>query len=87
MRFYNQPHRFYAGIDLHARTLQLCVLDQAGSVVADKKPPATSTECYKPLPPFGTTWSSVSSACLAGTDWPTAVPNTTFPSCWDTLCT
>jgi hypothetical protein len=23
MRFYNQPRRFYAGVDLHARTLTL----------------------------------------------------------------
>jgi hypothetical protein len=21
MRFYNQPHRFYCGVDLHARTM------------------------------------------------------------------
>src|SRR5436305_15336706 len=26
MRFYNQPHRFYAGIDLHARTMHVCIL-------------------------------------------------------------
>ena len=32
MRFYNQPHRFYAGIDLHARTLFVCVLDQDGQI-------------------------------------------------------
>ena len=29
MRFYNQPHQFYCGIDLHARTLYLCILDPA----------------------------------------------------------
>lgn len=23
MRFYSQPHRFYCGVDLHARTLSL----------------------------------------------------------------
>jgi transposase len=33
MRFYNQQHRFYCGVDLHARTLALCVLDGAGAVV------------------------------------------------------
>jgi hypothetical protein len=27
MRFYWQQHRFYGGIDLHARTISLCVLD------------------------------------------------------------
>jgi transposase len=33
MRFYNQQHRFYCGVDLHARTLALCVLDAAGAIV------------------------------------------------------
>ena len=28
MRFYNQQHQFYAGIDLHARTLHVCILDE-----------------------------------------------------------
>jgi transposase len=32
MRFYNQQHRFYCGIDLHARTLAVCVLDAAGAI-------------------------------------------------------
>jgi hypothetical protein len=27
MRFYEQHHRFYVGIDLHTRTLHVCVLD------------------------------------------------------------
>jgi transposase len=35
-RFYNQPHRFYAGIDLHSRTMHLCVLDAQGNVVCDR---------------------------------------------------
>jgi hypothetical protein len=30
MRFYNQPHRFYCGVDLHARTMYLCILDDQG---------------------------------------------------------
>ncbi len=33
MRFYNQAHRFYCGVDLHARTLYLCVLDPAGATL------------------------------------------------------
>jgi hypothetical protein len=31
MRFYTQQHRFYCGVDLHARTISLCVLDTAGA--------------------------------------------------------
>src|SRR5262245_58299951 len=33
MRFYDSQHRFYAGVDLHARTLHLCILDASGTVV------------------------------------------------------
>src|SRR5262245_860175 len=33
MRFYNQQHRFYCGVDLPARTLSLCILDSAGVIV------------------------------------------------------
>jgi len=37
MRFYIQspdevPHRFYCGVDLHARSMYLCILDQAGTI-------------------------------------------------------
>ena len=31
MRFYTQQHRFYCGIDLHARTMFVCIVDQAGN--------------------------------------------------------
>ena len=31
MRFYTQQHRFYCGVDLHARTMYLCILDHAGN--------------------------------------------------------
>jgi hypothetical protein len=40
MRFYSQQHRFYCGIDLHARSMHVCVLDQAGEVVFDRNLPA-----------------------------------------------
>ena len=33
MRFYNQQHRFYCGVDLHARTLSLHVLDAQGKAL------------------------------------------------------
>src|SRR5437870_552381 len=37
MRFYNAtPHRFYCGIDLHARTMHVCILDHDGNVVVDR---------------------------------------------------
>jgi transposase len=33
MRFYNQPHAYYCGVDLHARSMFTHVLDQAGVTV------------------------------------------------------
>src|SRR5881397_1782612 len=33
MKFYTQQHPHYCGIDLHARTMYLCILNQAGAIV------------------------------------------------------
>jgi hypothetical protein len=34
MRFYTGQHRYYCGIDLHARTMYLCILDhESGKIV------------------------------------------------------
>jgi transposase len=33
MRFYDRQHQFYCGVDLHARTTYLCVLDKSGEIV------------------------------------------------------
>src|SRR5262245_66351914 len=52
MRFYNQPHRFYCGVDLHARTLALCILDGDGHVVFHDSIAATPTAFLKAVAPF-----------------------------------
>jgi len=36
MRFYTRQHRYYCGVDLHARTMYGCVLDEEGKVVAHR---------------------------------------------------
>ena len=33
MRFYTKQHRFYCGIDLHAKKMYVCVLNSAGEIV------------------------------------------------------
>jgi hypothetical protein len=40
MRLYTGQHRFYAGIDLHARSLYAHVLDDRGRTVLDRDLPA-----------------------------------------------
>ena len=34
MRFYKNQHQFYIGIDLHARTMYICVINNIGETVA-----------------------------------------------------
>ena len=33
MRFYTRTHRHYCGIDLHARFMYVCILNQEGEVL------------------------------------------------------
>src|SRR5262249_45760536 len=52
MRVYTQSHRFYCGIDLHARSLHLCILDKDGAVVLDKNIVARPETFLKAIAPF-----------------------------------
>ena len=37
MNFYTKQHKYYCGIDLHAKSLYVCVLDSDGKKVIHKK--------------------------------------------------
>ena len=52
MRFYNGQHPFYGGIDLHARSMHLCILDQAGAVVFDRNLPCRPETFLRAVAPF-----------------------------------
>jgi hypothetical protein len=52
MRFYTRPHRFYAGGDLHARTLYLHVLDADVRTCFDQNLPARPDAVLTALAPF-----------------------------------
>ena len=52
MRFYNQPHRFYCGVDLHARSMYLCILDQAGQIVLHRELPAEPVAFLDAIRPY-----------------------------------
>jgi transposase len=41
MKFYTKQHKYYCGIDLHARTLYVCIIDQKGEIVKHKNIDAT----------------------------------------------
>jgi transposase len=52
MRVYTQQHRFYAGLDLHARTMHLCVLDAGGNVVLDRNLPTGPEPFLSVIAPY-----------------------------------
>jgi transposase len=52
MRFYNGQHPFTCGIDLHARTMHLCILDQAGNAVFDRNLPCRPEAFLRAVTPF-----------------------------------
>ena len=54
MRFYTKQHQCYGGIDLHARTLYLCVLHQDGASLVHRNTPAGPAPFLKAIAPSRT---------------------------------
>jgi transposase len=52
MRFYNQQHSFYCGVDLHARSLFTHILDERGKTVFEKNLPAHPEAFLDAVAPF-----------------------------------
>jgi transposase len=52
MKFYIKQHEYYCGIDLHARCLYLCILNQAGEIVLHKNIKANPDALLKAIEPF-----------------------------------
>ena len=52
MRFYTKQHPFSCGIDLHARTMYVCILSQDGEVVLHRNRPAGPETFLKAIAPY-----------------------------------
>jgi transposase len=52
MRFYTKQHKFYCGIDLHARTMYLCILNQDGKIVLHRNMKAAPEPFLKAIAPY-----------------------------------
>lgn len=52
MRLYTQQHQHYCGIDLHARSLYLCILNQAGEALLHRNLRATPDAFFKAITPY-----------------------------------
>jgi hypothetical protein len=51
MNFYTQQHKHYCGIDLHAKAMYVCILDQAGTWLHQDRRSAFRTEAAAKGPP------------------------------------
>ncbi len=52
MRFYTRTHRHCCGVDLHAKTLYLCILDSEGEVVLHRNVRANPESFLRAIAPF-----------------------------------
>jgi transposase len=52
MRFYTQPHHFDCGIDLHARTMYVCILNRDGEIVVHRNMKASPDALLKVIAPY-----------------------------------
>ena len=52
MRFYTKEHAHYCGIDLHARTMYLCILDGNGEVVLHRNAKSSPGAFLKAVEPY-----------------------------------
>jgi transposase len=52
MRFYTKQHRYYCGIDLHARRMYICVLDAEGQIRVHRNGPATPEHFLTTVAPY-----------------------------------
>jgi transposase len=52
MRFYNRQHRHYCGIDLHVKTMYVCMLDPAGQVLVHRNVKSTREAFLEIVTPY-----------------------------------
>lgn len=52
MRFYTPQHQFYCGIDLHARTMYVCILKQDGEMMVHRDMKASPDTFLKAIAPY-----------------------------------
>ncbi len=52
MRFYNQQHQYYCGIDLHVKTMYVCILDATGQVLVHRNVPSSPAALLETVAPY-----------------------------------
>ena len=52
MQFYTKQHQTYCGIDLHARTMYVCILNQAGEILVHQNMKASPDMLLRTIAPY-----------------------------------
>jgi predicted NBD/HSP70 family sugar kinase len=52
MRFYNNQHKYYCGIDLHTRKMYICILDEKGEIREHRNMKTDRDAFLKAIAPF-----------------------------------
>ena len=52
MRFYNRQHRHYCGIDLHVKTMYVCILDATGQTLVHRNVKSTPEALLEIVAPY-----------------------------------
>jgi transposase len=52
MRYYTRQHQYYCGVDLHARTMYLCIVNQADDILYHKEIPTKAEVFLEKLAPY-----------------------------------
>jgi len=52
MRFYTKEHKYYCGVDLHTRTMYICIINQQGKVLVHKNIKTNPDSLLKIISPF-----------------------------------
>jgi hypothetical protein len=88
MRFYTNQHQFYCGIDLHARSIYVCILSHDGETLLHRNMKAAPEPFLKVVAPYRE-GLVVAVECIFTWYWlsPTSVPSRASPSSWAMLYT
>lgn len=52
MKFYTKQHKYYCGIDLHARNMYICILDESGEIMLHKNLKTSRDLFLKVIEPY-----------------------------------
>src|ERR671918_1886614 len=52
MQFYTKQHQFYCGIDLHARAMYVCILNQSGEILVHRNMKTSPETFLKVIAPY-----------------------------------